>query len=71
MNLTSLKISHMGGPQNMITSSGNTSVPLPCEWRALCQHQNGLIDIDDNPTDADKIDEPFFLRLGSVLYMQK
>lgn len=55
----------------MVTGPGKISVPLSGEWSALCQHQNSLIDIDDDAANADKVDEPFFLRLSSVLYVEK
>lgn len=68
---TSLKVPDVGGPENVVTRPGNISVPLSGERSALCQHQNGLIDIDDDATDADKVDEPFFLGLSSVLNVEK
>lgn len=55
----------------MVTGAANAAVPLPGEWSALCQHQNGLIDIDDDAADANKVDEPFFLGLSSVLYVEE
>lgn len=69
--LTSLKISHMSGPFDMIACSRKASIPLTGGRRTLDQHQYGLINVDNHPADRDKVEKPFLLGMGSVLNAEK
>lgn len=64
---TSLEVADVGGPLNVIACAGKTSIPLSGGRSALHQHQNGLIEIDNQATDGDEVQEPFSLGMRPVL----
>lgn len=64
---TALKIPHMSGSFDMMACSGHVPIPYFGGRCACGQHQNALIDIDDHATNSDEVQQPLFLRVGSVL----
>lgn len=64
---TSLKIANVSGALNMIACSGEASIPLSGRRGALHQHENGLIDIDDQSTDCNEVKKPSALGFRSIL----
>ena len=57
----------MSGSFHVIACSGQAFIPYSGGRCACGQHQNALIDIDDDATDSDEIQQPLLLRLRSIL----
>jgi hypothetical protein len=51
----------------MIAMSRKALIPRSGGRVTLCQHENGLIDIDDHPANRDEIEKPFPLGMGAIL----
>ena len=51
----------------MIARSGKTAIPLPGRRGTLHQHEDGLIQVDDQAADGHKIEKPFSFGMRSIL----